>query len=230
MKATKVVDTAAASSAHVGPATPPPQLEQPRRRRRRGAIALMVLLVVCGAAAAWWAVDRTTVRIAVVAVVEPVAWGQTIQADDLAMVEIVDEPLLTPVPWADRDSIIGARATRDLAAGTLLTRNSTSRTPQVPGEGKALVGVAVRPSQAPVTPLKPGDHVLVVPRAGQAADASSAAPGASQITGIVYAVGSVNSDGARTVDVIVDNKSAPVLAEASAAGRIALILIPREGN
>lgn len=230
MKATKVADTAAAAT-HVGPASPPPQLEQPRRRRRRGAIALMVLLVVCGAAAAWWAVDRTTDRIAVVAVVEPVAWGQAIEADDLAMVEIVDEPLLTPVRWADRDSIIGSRATRDLAGGTLLTRNSTSRTPQVPGEGTALVGVAVRPSQAPVTPLKPGDHVLVVPRAGQAAaEASAAASGTGQITGIVYAVGSVNSDGARTVDVIVDNKAAPVLAEASAAGRIALILIPREGS
>ena len=230
MSVTTENNTTGAAQTAVGPSAAPPLLERPRRHRRRGVLALMVLLVVCGGAAAWWGVDRATERVAVVAIVSPVAWGETLTADDIAMVEVVQDPLLTPVPWSARDSIIGGHATRDLPAGTFITANSVSRQDLVPGLGQALVGLAVRPAQAPVTPLRPGDHVLVIPQAGQATEAGSTTTAPTTVTGIVYAVGGTNSDGARTIDVIVEEKSAAALSQASAAGRVALVLVPREGS
>lgn len=211
------------AASRVGPITPPPVLEKPANRRRRGVLALMVLLVVCGGVAAWWGVNKYTDRVAVVAVVNNVAWGETITASDLALVEVAQDPLLTPVPWEDRATLIGAHAAIDLPAGTLMTAKSATRSDVVPGPGKALVGLAVRSSQAPVTGLHAGDEVLIVSNAGQAGGNTAAA---KPVPGKVFAVGSTGSEGTRTVDVIVDQTAAADLAAASAAGRVAIVLVP----
>lgn len=209
---------------------PAPVLPTPKRRPRRGLLAAGVLLAVLFALGTYMLVSRSGERIGVVGLTQPVAWGQVITEDDLVQVQLVPDPALHPVPWGDVDTVVGQRAAADLSAGSLLTADAVQVVTAVPPEGKALVGVLVTAGQAPTTPLNPGDQVVVVrtARAG-AADAvrdttASDSPG---VNGTVFAVSAPSSTGDRTVDVLVAQADANGLAQASAAGETALVLMPR---
>lgn len=211
----------------VGPPIPVQKLRQPGRSRRPLMLALMVLLMVVSALAAWFFVQKSTERVAVVGVADDVAWGQEIQASDLVAVEIVPDPALKPVSWDQRSTIVGQLAATDLQAGMLLTARSVTDV-QVPPPGKALVGVLVKSGQVPVTPLSPQDQVLLVPADQQAAPSVAGAVGAAApVEAEVYAVGVTDANGTRTVDVLVPQAAAAQTASAAAAGRLAIVLVPR---
>jgi hypothetical protein len=148
---------------------------------------------------------------------------------DLVQVEVVNDPALKPVPWADVSSLVGQHAAADLQAGSLITEKSVTGA-EVPGPGDALVGVSVKQAQMPVTTLHPGDRVVLVPTADtpavqQPTGAASAA--AAPIDATVFTVGSTDASGARTVDVVLAEDQAARVASASAAGKVAIVLVPR---
>ena len=211
----------------VGPPIPVQKLRQPGRSKRPLMLALMVILMVVSALAAWFFVQKSTERVAVVGVAHDVAWGQEIQAADLVVVEVVPDPALKPVAWDQRSTLVGHLAATDLQTGMLLTPGSVTDE-QVPSTGKALVGVLVKSGQAPVTPLSPQDQVLLVPADQQAAPAGAAgASAAKPVQAEVYTVGATDANGTRTVDVLVPEVSAAQTAAAAAAGRLAIVLVPR---
>jgi hypothetical protein len=211
----------------VGPLIPVQKLRQPGRSRRPLMLALMVLLMVVSALAVWFFVQKSTERVAVVGVADDVAWGQEIQASDLVAVEMVPDPALNPVSWDQRSTLVGQLAATDLQAGMLLTARSVTDV-QVPPPGKALVGVLVKSGQVPVTPLSPQDQVLLVPADQQAAPPVAGAAGAAApVEAEVYAVGVTDANGTRTVDVLVPQAAAAQTAAAAAAGRLAIVLVPR---
>jgi len=209
----------------VGPPIPVQKLRQPGRSKRPLMLALMVLLMVISALAAWFFVQKSTERVAVVGVAHDVAWGQEIQAADLVAVEVVPDPALKPVSWDQRSALVGQLAATDLQTGMLLTSRSVTDE-QVPPRGTALVGVLVKSGQAPVTPLSPQDQVLLVP-ADQQAPAAAGAAEAKPVQAEVYTVGATDANGSRTVDVLVPQDSAAQTAAAAAAGRLAIVLVPR---
>ena len=209
----------------VGPPIPVQKLRQPGRSKRPLMLALMVLLMVVSALAAWFFVQKSTERVAVVGVAHDVAWGQEIQAADLVAVEVVPDPALKPVSWDQRSALVGQLAATDLQTGMLLTSRSVTDE-QVPPRGTALVGVLVKSGQAPVTPLSPQDQVLLVPADQQAAP-SAAAAASGPVQAEVYTVGATDANGSRTVDVLVPQDSAAQTAAAAAAGRLAIVLVPR---
>ena len=208
----------------VGPPLPVQKLRQPGRSRRPLMLALMILLMVVSALAAWFFVQQSSERVAVVGVAHDVAWGQEVQASDLVAVEVVPDPALKPVTWDQRSTLVGQLAATDLQTGMLLTAKSVTDL-QVPPKGKALVGVLVKSGQVPVTPLSPQDQVLLVPADQQAAP--SAAADAKPVQAEVYTVGATDANGTRTVDVLVPEASAAQTAAAAAAGRLAIVLVPR---
>jgi hypothetical protein len=211
----------------VGPPIPVQKLRQPGRSKRPLMLALMVLLMVVSALAAWFFVQKSTERVAVVGVAHDVSWGQEIQASDLVAVELVPDPALNPVSWDQRSTLVGQLAATDLQTGMLLTARSVTAT-QIPPPGKALVGVLVKSGQVPVTPLSPQDQVLLVPADQQAAPpAASAAAAAEPVEAEVYTVGATDANGTRTVDVLVPKAAAVQTASAAAAGRLAIVLVPR---
>jgi len=210
----------------VGPPIPVQKLRQPGRSKRPLMLALMVLLMVVSALAAWFFVQRSTERVAVVGVAHDVAWGQEIQASDLVAVEVVPDPALKPVTWDQRSTLVGQLAATDLQTGMLLTSRSVTGE-QVPPRGTALVGVLVKSGQAPVTPLSPQDQVLLVPADQQAAPSAAGAAEAKPVRAEVYTVGATDANGSRTVDVLVPQDSAAQTAAAAAAGRLAIVLVPR---
>ncbi len=211
-----------------GPIAPAPTLAMPKRRRRPALIAVGIILVILGSLGSYYLTQRSAERIAVVGIARDVAWGQPVAAADLVQVQIVQDPSLTPVLWSNVSSVIGQVAAGDLRAGTLLTAKSVTEL-DIPGAGNALVGVAVGPGQLPVTPLRPRDRVLLVatPEAGAAAATAGAAAVAS-VPAVVYAIGDPETNGKRTVDVIVPLAVVNQIAAESASGRIAIVLVPQK--
>jgi len=78
-----------------------------------------------------------------------------------------------------------------------------------------------------VTPLSPQDQVLLVPADQQAAAGAAGAAEANPVQAEVYTVGATDANGTRTVDVLVPQDSAAQTAAAAAAGRLAIVLVPR---
>lgn len=188
-------------------------------------MAAGVVLVVLCALGTYWLTQRSAERVTVVGVARDVSWGELVTSADLVQVEVVNDPALKPVPWSDVSSLVGQHAAADLQAGSLLTAKSVTGA-EVPGPGDALVGVSVKQAQMPVTTLRPGDRVLLVTTADTTAQPASAAT-AGAIEATVFTVGSTDSSGARTVDVVLAEDQAARVASASAAGKVAIVLVPR---
>src|SRR4051812_43490624 len=142
--------------------SPAPALPPPRRRRRPALLALAVAMVVLGALGAAYlatSLGRTT---PVIAVAREVPWGQQITAADLVEAWVSADPVLDPIPYGDRDQVIGMVAATTLTPGSLLTREALTAQP-LPPPGQQLVGVGVSSVQLPATALRPGEDVLLVP-------------------------------------------------------------------
>ena len=210
----------------VGPPIPALKLQQPGRSRRPLMLALMVVLMVVSALAAWFFVQKSTERVAVVGVARDVAWGQPVQMSDLVAVELVPDPSLNPISWDQRSTLVGQLAATDLQAGTLLTARSVTDV-EIPSTGQALVGIQVKSGQVPVTPLSPQDRVLLVPAGQQASPSRAAATDGKPVQAEVYTVGATDANGTRTVDVLVPEAAAAQAAADAAAGRLAIVLVPR---
>lgn len=218
----------AAPAAPIGPIAPVPKLRQPGRTRRPLMLALMVLTIVLGALGSLYFLNKSTERVAVVALSRDVAWGQVLTSSDVTEVSIVADPALHPVSWADKGDVLGERATTDLLAGSLLTSDAVTASVAVPGVGQALVGVLLKAGQMPATPMGARDHVLLVVTAqAGASTATGATVEPKTVAAIVFTVGSVDATGSSTVDVLVPQADAADIASAAALGRVAVVLVRR---
>ncbi|SFP62674.1 SAF domain-containing protein [Geodermatophilus dictyosporus] len=220
--------TGAPGRAVVNGSSPAPMLPPPRRRRRPALLALAVAMVVLGALGAAYlatSLGRTT---PVIAVAREVPWGQQITAADLVEARVSAHPALDPIPYGDRDQVIGMVAATTLTRGSLLTRAALTAQP-LPPPGQQLVGVGVSAVQLPTTSLRPGDDVLLVPVTGSGA---AGAPGTAGTSGPVEATvvrsGPPGTDGLRVVDVLVDAADGPDVAARAAAGLVAIVVVAGE--
>ncbi|TQN44092.1 SAF domain-containing protein [Blastococcus colisei] len=203
-----------------------PTLFPPRRRRRPALLALAVAMVVLGALGASFVATSLGQTTSVVALTRAVPWGQKVTDADLVEARIAADPALSPIPYADRDEVIGMIAATDLTAGSLLTREALTDE-RFPPPGQHLVGVAVTTAQVPATPLRSGDEVLLVPMATEGmAPAGAPTPGPVQAT--VANTGPVGVDGLRVVDVLVDDVDGADVAARAAAGLVVIVVVPGE--
>lgn len=215
----------------VAAASPPglskaPVLPPPRRRRRPALLAVAVALVVLGALGATLVASSLGHTSPVIALRGPVAWGEPIRATDLVEARIAADPALSPIPYADRDEVIGLLAATDLTAGSLLTRDQVTAE-RFPPAGLQLVGVAVTSAQLPVTPLQPGDKLLLVPVAAADGAAVGQPPPADPVEATVARVGEAGVDRLRAVDVLVAAADGPDVAARAAAGQLVIVVVPR---
>ncbi|WP_116451676.1 SAF domain-containing protein [Blastococcus litoris] len=203
-----------------------PVLPAPRRRRRPALLALAVTMVILGALGAAYLATSLGQTSSVIAIAREVPWGQTLTAADLAEARISADPALEPIPYAERDQVIGRMVASTLAPGSLLTRDALTDQ-RLPAPGQQLVGVGVSTVQLPTTALRAGDDVLLVPVVAGAAPATGAAgPGVVEAT--VVQTGPPGTDGLRVVDVLVDSADGPDVAARAAAGLIAIVVVPGE--
>ena len=211
------------------------------RRRPTVAIASFVLMTSCVAI-------FTTVylhagnRVAVIAVAHDVQEGQALRANDLVVVSVSTSAHLSPIPARYLGRVIGRRTAVALRPGTLLSLNQLAGSTD-PARGKAVVGVATKVGQLPAGGVATGDTVDVILTGSPAtlgggapvgtAATNGSATGQVEIGGVlapgvkVTAVANPTASNPDTivVSVSVPSELAPLVASASAAGQVALVLV-----
>ena len=145
-----------------------------RRRRRVPYLALGGLLVVVCVLGFAAATVRLGQRMAVLAVAQPVAAGQRIEAADLTQVSAADDPSLGLIPVAQASAVVGRTAVVPLLPGTLLTRRLVGDS-AFPPPGQVVASLALKPGQYPQG-LAAGAHVAVFLSAG---NGTGTAPGST---------------------------------------------------
>lgn len=203
-----------------------PSRRSPAKRQRRPAlVALAVALTVIGALGVLWLVSSSSDRSPVLAVAQPVAVGEVIEAGDLVAAQVGVDPALSPVSATELDRVVGLRAAVPLLPGGLLLADQVTPT-LVPGSGEQLVAVALPGSRLTIEPLRAGDSVLIVITPQANGEPPSTAP--DGIAAVVHAVGGADArTGLVTLDLLVDEADGPMLAAVAATGRVAVILQPR---
>lgn len=203
-----------------GGIAPPPKL-----RRKPGMVAIAIVAICLGAVVAGWTWSATTNSQEVLVARTDIERGSVIDENDLTTVRLNSDPALTPVS-ADRfESVVGQRATFDIASGSALTPGSFSNA-SLPPTGQSVVGVALTSAQAPGSALHSGDHVRVVVTPAQDGDAPGGTPEYSEAE--VVAVHVNEETGETVVDLLVRHEDAAVLAARVATGRVALVLDSRD--
>lgn len=205
----------AAQATSVGP-VPPPKL-----RRRPAMVVAAVIVTALGCLIGAWAWSATTDTQEVLAARYTIHRGDVIEAGDLERVRISGDPALAPLPASAYDGVVGGRATLDIAAGGLLTREATADEP-IPAEGQSVVGISLTAAQVPGLPLYGGDSVRIVVTPGESGEAPSSSP---QFTvGEVVDTQVDETTGNTVVNVLVPYADAGILAARAATGNVALVL------
>lgn len=217
-----------------GPFGPP--VAAPRvikqRRRRPGLIALSVALIASGGLAGAVLYTSSGHRTEVVVVARDVPIGSQITQADLGHASIALDPAVKSVEASRSGTLVGQRAAVDLIAGSLLAPGQVTKQSLIKPD-EQLVGVSLKPSQLPATPLSPGQKVLIV-----------STPDPNQVTGsgktteqgppktlaaTVVAVGkAATATGVVVVDVAVSSVDGPGLAARVATGNVALVVASRD--
>lgn len=197
-----------------------------RRERRWSVVALCVVLAaLCGLGAAA-AVTSASDRAQVLAIARDVPAGQALTDADLTVAEVSADSALTPVPAADKASVIGKRPAVGLRKGGLLTASQLDAGTGL-GDDKQQVGVQVKRGQAPAGTLAPGDKVLAVTTPAQGDDTTDSKEPPSSIDAVVVSVSTPDASGTVVVNLAVATTDGPLLATRAAMSRIALVREPR---
>jgi hypothetical protein len=180
-----------------------------------------VVVTALGCLLGAWAWSSTTTTEEVLAARGTIHRGEVIKADDIQRIRLSGDPALQPVPASAYDAVVGQRATLDIAAGGLLTTESTSGSP-LPPPGQSIVGISLTPAQVPALPMYGGDTVRIILTPGESGEVSSSAP---QFT-IAEVVDTAfdETTGNTVVNVLVPYTDAGLLAARASTGRIALVL------
>ncbi len=197
-----------------------------QRQRNVPWMVLGVILVIGGALVFAAVASSLAGRQSVLAVARAVPAGQVVGDADLIEVGMASDGGLRAIASADRDTVVGQSAALDLIEGTLVTRDHLGAG-SGPGEGKAVIGLALQPGQVPSSELAPGDRVDVLDTGEDSA--SGDGPGPRVLAGArvseVERVETGSSTGDVVVSLVVDDVQAPDIAAAHADDRVTLVLV-----
>ncbi|HWF15824.1 MAG TPA: hypothetical protein VG244_06550 [Acidimicrobiales bacterium] len=205
------------------------------RRRQVPWIVGGVLLVVGCALAFGVASLRVAKGEQVLAVIKSVPVGQTLQANDLQVVQVAPTSALDPVPASGEAGVLGRPVATVLVPGTLLTAADVGSPP--PGSrGSDVVALALKAGAFPPS-LGSGERVEVVPVVGGSSGTSSGsgAPVSGQLNivrAIVVAVDQApaGSSANAVVSLQVAPSDAAEVAALAAAGQAVLVEVPSESG
>ena len=198
------------------------RLPRSRRQRRPALMVVGVLLVaLCGLVSASL-VARSGNTVAVLALTRPVSAGHVLVPSDLRVARVGGSGI-SGMPAAALGSVVGGTATSSLPAGTLLVSGMVSRAP-VPAGGSQVVAVAAKAGSVPagVAPGRDVSLVLISSQVGRQSDA----PAVLVPSARVVDMRSDSSTGLALLSVVVSDTLAAQVAQASAAGQLAVTLLP----
>lgn len=203
-------------------------LEPVRRRFRLPEVAIgLVVLLACALGVVLWQLNATR-KDPVLAIANPVARGDVIEADDLTVVYMSSDDPIAHLRRADSSRVVGRVALADLEAGALVTPGAISDGPAVqPGEG--IVGLSLEPGQVPSSRLRAGDLVNVVAGApsGGGGDAQAADTADTPLVekAEVFAVEELTASGRLFVSLKMREADANRVAAAAERGPVRLVMV-----
>lgn len=197
-----------------------------QRQRNVPWMVLGVILVIGGALVFAAVASAMAGRQAVLAMAHAVPAGQVVQDDDLVVVNLASDGNLRAIAAGDRHTVVGQTAALDLIEGTLVTRDHLGAG-SGPGEGKAVIGLALAPGQVPSSELAPGDRVEVLDTGANPVAGERAAPRVLAAARVSEAkpVETGAATGDLAVSLVVDKGQAPDIAAAAAQKRVTLVLV-----
>ncbi|MEV4110549.1 hypothetical protein [Nonomuraea sp. NPDC049695] len=199
------------------------KLPVPPRERKPALAALAVLLILGGALATTLLVLRSGDRVSAIRVTQQVGAGQKFPEQALEEVKIAADSGVDYVSWSQRDLVTKSFAAVTVLPGTLLTNKMGVRASTELGEGKATVGLSLKPGQMP-SGVQPGDRVQVIyvpSRSGQGQTRVLAE------SALVFSVGDKSRTGnSGQITVVVDAASSPELVGFASSGEIAVAELP----
>lgn len=184
-----------------------------------------VATVVLGALvslAVYTSLDR---RQDVLAVARPVAPGALIAAEDLRVVQVSTSSGITPVKASQRHTVVGKTAAVGLVPGTLLGASQVGPSSSLQA-GQAVVGLALKPGQAPAS-LRPGTRVEVVDTV-KAANGDQPRPIVLSNSAVVSTTGRGDgsaASGTTLVSLTMPATEAPAVAAAAMDGQLSLVVL-----
>jgi len=184
-------------------------------------VVAAVVVTALGCLLGAWAWSATTNTQEVLAARSTIHRGEVITAEDVERIRISADPALSPLPASAYDDVIGRRAALDIAAGGLLTTDSTADAP-MPPQGQSIVGISLTPAQVPAMPMYGGDRVRIIVTPGANGEVQSGAP--QFTTAVVVDTFLDETTGNTVVNVLVPYADAAVLAARAATGNVALVL------
>lgn len=186
-----------------------------------GAALLVLLTGLAGALLVSQASETTTV----LAAGKPIAKGQQVTEGDLVQKSVSG---IDGVPVEDMSTLVGKTAVVDILDGQVMTPQMVAEDP-LPGEGRAVVGLALEPNRVPAAGLQAGDLVrlIAVPAAADGGSGDDEDLGAPKVLADEAEVLDVKGDGTAggqvLLTVIVEDGDAEALAAYSTQNRVAAI-------
>jgi hypothetical protein len=199
------------------------RLPRTRRQRRPALVAAGVLLVVLCGASSVALVLAGQHRVRVVALANDVQAGQALALADLRVAEL-DGTGLSALSADRLSTLVGQTVTATLPAGTLLNARMLTAEP-LPAAGWQVVAVAVKPGGVPVEAV-PGRDVMLLRVVTTADPTRGAGPQLLAAPARVVSVRTEPATGLVVLSVQVPQVAALPVAQASAAGAVAVTLLP----
>ncbi|GAA2210595.1 hypothetical protein GCM10009850_060540 [Nonomuraea monospora] len=220
MRTSEKQPAANAAAGLSGPASR--KLPVPPRERKPALAALAVLLILGGALATTLLVLNSGNRVSAIRVVQQVGAGQKFTKAAIEEVKIANDGV-DYVSWSERDEVLNSFATVTILPGTLFINEMGAKTTTELGEGKATVGLALKPGQIPAD-VQPGDRVQVIFVPSRSSEGESRVLAASAL---VFAVGDKSRTGnSGQITVVVEAPAAPEVVAAASSGQIAVAELP----
>lgn len=195
-----------------------------QRNRSWGLVTLAALLTLgSGLGVAAYGLNAGE-KESVIAVSGPIAKGHVIGREDLVTTSA--SGVGGAFPAGQVATVVGKSAAVDLVSGQILTSAMLSAS-QVPGPGKATVGLALDPSRVPGAGLGAGDVVDVI-----AVSAGDGGPGGKALDSpgvlargaqVLAVAGAATAGGQVLLTVVVDVAAAARIAAYSTANRVAVV-------
>ncbi|MDQ0951794.1 hypothetical protein QFZ24_005717 [Streptomyces phaeochromogenes] len=213
------------------------RLPSPPRERKPALAALAVLLILVGALGATMLVLRAGDRIEVVKITQPIPAGESVTDANTTSVMVAADDSIHYVEWSQLAGLKKLKAVNAIPKGVVAVGEMFGKKSALPA-GKASVGLALKEGQYPAN-IKAGDIVAAY-RVGDDSGSSNSDEGNSTGTPSSNAlivddarVNTKSSDDDSTIStgnlalsLLVDQSDAAALAQAAAAGEVAVVLVP----
>jgi len=198
------------------------KLPVPPRERKPALAALAVLLILGGALATTTLVLNSGDRVSAIRVTQQIGAGQKFPPEALEEVKIADTGI-DYVSWSQRRQVVNSFAAVTILPGTLLTNNMGVKASSELGEGKATVGLALKPGQMPAG-IQQVNRVQVIYVPSRSSQGQTRVLASSAL---VFAAGDRSRTGnSGQITVVVDSSAAPEIVAFASSGEIAVAELP----